>query len=71
MKKKICDLSIMLTIGGISFEDDRKKYRQNASKIIICTVGRIWEMIKSNIIIMGKEMLIIFDEGDKLLSNVD
>lgn len=44
----------MLTIGGISFEDDRKKYRQNTPKVIICTVGRIWEMIKSNLIIMGK-----------------
>lgn len=32
----------MLTIGGLSFEDDRKKYRESPAQILITTVGRLW-----------------------------
>ena len=32
----------MLTMGGISFEDDRKKYNEKAGHIMISTVGRMW-----------------------------
>lgn len=40
----------MLTIGGIDFEDDRKKYRQDPAKIVIGTVGRLYELLTQQIV---------------------
>lgn len=32
----------MLTIGGISYEDDRNKYRHKPANLMISTVGRMF-----------------------------
>lgn len=61
----------ILTIGGISFEDDRKKYRQQPHQIVISTVGRFWEMLSQHVIVLSKSLTLILDEGDKLFMNKD
>lgn len=61
----------MLTIGGISFEDDRKKYRERPANILITTIGRMWELCRNKVIVIDKNMYLILDEGDKLLASKD
>lgn len=61
----------MLTIGGISFEEDRKKYRGQPCHIVISTVGRLWEMLSQHVLILDRQVTVVLDEGDKLLSNKD
>ena len=61
----------ILTIGGISFEDDRKKYKEKAYQIVISTVGRFWEMMNQHVIILNKDITIVLDEGDKLFITKD
>lgn len=61
----------MLSIGGLSFEDDRVKYKQKCSNIIVCTLGRLWELFKTHTLILSKDMMIIFDEGDKIFAVID
>ena len=61
----------ILTIGGISFEDDRKKYREQPCHVVISTVGRFWEMLNQHVIILNKNVTLVLDEGDKLLCNKD
>ena len=42
VKAKLRKLEILLTIGGISYEEDKKSYRDRESNIIVSTLGRLW-----------------------------
>jgi superfamily II DNA/RNA helicase len=41
VRQKIKKIRLLMTIGGIPFEDDRKKYLQEGGNIIIGTIGRV------------------------------
>ena len=71
MKNKLKDINALLTIDGLSFEDDSKKYRQSPAHIVISTVGRLFEFFKTKNLILVSSLIAIFDEGDKLLLNID
>lgn len=61
----------MLTIGGISFEEDKKNYRDRSANILVSTVGRLLELFSHKIVKLSNNPVIIFDEGDKLFEISD
>jgi superfamily II DNA/RNA helicase len=69
VRQKIKKIRLLMTIGGIPFEDDRKKYLQEGGNIIIGTIGRVLEFIDKRLIKLNELRMLVLDEGDKLFEN--
>ena len=65
-KMRLKETKVMMCIGGIPFEDDKKKYIEHGAHIIVGTVGRVYEMLTKNVINFNKLMTLTMDEGDKI-----
>jgi ATP-dependent RNA helicase DeaD len=55
-----------MSIGGIPFEDDRKKYLQSGGNVVVGTIGRILEFTDKKLIKINELKMIVLDEGDKI-----
>lgn len=69
VRQKIKKIRLLMTIGGIPFEDDRKKYLQEGGNIIIGTIGRVLEFVDKRLIKLNELRMLVLDEGDKLFEN--
>ena len=69
VRQKIKKIRLLMTIGGIPFEDDRKKYLQEGGNIIIGTIGRVLEFVDKRLIKLNELSMLVLDEGDKLFDN--
>lgn len=55
-----------LAIGGLKLNDQKKKIDLLQPEILIGTIGRLKEVIESEIILTSKLKLIVVDEIDKI-----
>jgi len=62
------DIVIKTAVGGISIDEDAYIMKKNKPHIIIGCPGRIYDMIKRNIITTNTIKLLIIDEADEILS---
>jgi len=62
------NLTVQLIVGGTSIQDDREKIRNNTPQIIVGTPGRIYDLIKRNILNTRDIKLFVLDEADDMLS---
>ena len=69
VRQRIKRIRLLMTIGGIPFEDDRKKYLQEGGNIIIGTIGRVLEFVDKRLIKLNELRMLVLDEGDKLFEN--
>lgn len=60
-------LQVMTTTGGTGLQDDIVRLH-NAVHIIVCTPGRILDLMGRNIAKVDKCKILVLDEADKLLS---
>ncbi|XP_044763667.1 probable ATP-dependent RNA helicase DDX55 homolog [Coccinella septempunctata] len=70
--KHVKGLSAALFVGGNSVEEDVRNFRQNGANIIICTPGRMEDLLTRKIDInlphaVKTIELLVLDEADKLL----
>jgi superfamily II DNA/RNA helicase len=61
----------MLGIGGLDFQEDCKKYREKHAHIVVGSVGRLWELMRNRVLVIGGKMSLVLDEGDKLFGSKD
>ena len=69
VRQRIKRIRLLMTIGGIPFEDDRKKYLQEGGNIIVGTIGRVLEFVDKRLIKLNELRMLVLDEGDKLFEN--
>ena len=69
VRQRIKRIRLLMTIGGIPFEDDRKKYLQEGGNIIVGTIGRVLEFVDKRLIKLNELKMLVLDEGDKLFEN--
>ena len=62
------NLNTQLLVGGVSTEVDIEKYRTNVPHIAVGCPGRIFDMLKRNIIKTDELKLLVLDEADEMLS---
>ena len=62
------DLTTQLLVGGVSTDYDIEKYRNNTPQIAVGCPGRIYDMLKRNVIKTNDLKLIVLDEADEMLS---
>lgn len=62
------NIKTQLMVGGISPDIDIERYRNNIPHIAVGCPGRIFDMLKRNIIKTSDLKLIILDEADEMLS---
>lgn len=62
------DLTTQLLVGGVSTDYDIEKYRNNTPQIAVGCPGRIFDMLKRNIIKTNDLKLLVLDEADEMLS---
>lgn len=65
-RQKVKQVRLLMSIGGIPFEDDRKKYVQAGGNVVIGTIGRVLEFLDKKLIKVGELRMLVLDEGDKL-----
>ena len=58
-----------LFVGGVSTDSDIEKYNKNIPQIAVGCPGRIFDMLKRNVINTNNIKLIILDEADEMLSS--
>ena len=51
----------MLAIGGMPFEDDKKKFIEHGAHVIIGTTGRIHELYTKGVISFGQILTVVLD----------
>jgi superfamily II DNA/RNA helicase len=42
---KLKQMRVLMTIGGLPFEDDKKSYLTNGGTVVIGTIGRVLEFV--------------------------
>lgn len=65
-RQRLRQVRLLMTIGGIPFEDDRKKYQQSGGNVVVGTIGRVLEFVDKKLIRPSELRMIVLDEGDKL-----
>lgn len=63
------DLVVQPLIGGTSIVEDSDKLKNNTPHIIVGTPGRIYDMIKRNILNTEHVRILVLDEADDMLSS--
>lgn len=66
VRQKLKQIRLLMSIGGIPFEDDRKKYLQEGGNVVVGTIGRVLEMLEKRLIKVAELKMVVLDEGDKL-----
>jgi len=62
------DLTTQLLVGGVSTDYDIEKYKNNTPQIAVGCPGRIFDMLKRNVIKTNDLKLLVLDEADEMLS---
>ena len=63
------NIQIKTLVGGTSSEDDVRSLRNNTYQIIVGCTGRIYDMLRRNVLKTSNIKLIIVDEADEMLAN--
>jgi len=63
------DVNIQILVGGTSIQEDTENIKNNPPHIIVGTPGRIYDMIKRNVISTRDVKIFILDEADDMLSS--
>jgi superfamily II DNA/RNA helicase len=66
VRHRLKQIRLLMSIGGIPFEDDRKKYLQEGGNVVVGTIGRVLEMLDKRLVRVGDLRMVVLDEGDKL-----
>jgi superfamily II DNA/RNA helicase len=45
VRQRLKQIRLLMSIGGIPFEDDRKKYLTEGGNVVVGTIGRVLEMV--------------------------
>jgi translation initiation factor 4A len=61
-------LVVQTLIGGTSIQDDGEELRKNTPHIIVGTPGRIYDMIRRNMLQTSHIKILVLDEADDMLS---
>jgi translation initiation factor 4A len=61
-------LVVQTLVGGTSIHEDSDKLKKNTPQIIVGTPGRIYDMIKRDILNVKDVKLFVLDEADDMLS---
>ena len=64
----INNLIVQLIVGGTSIQEDREKIKNKTPHIIVGTPGRVFDLIKRNILNTRNIKLLVLDEADDMLS---
>jgi translation initiation factor 4A len=62
-------LRIQTLVGGTSIVEDSENLKYNTPHIIVGTPGRIYDILKRNIVHMGSIRIFVLDEADDMLSS--
>jgi len=62
------ELVIKTIIGGTSIKNDSQEIKKNTPHIIVGCAGRVYDMIRRNILNVSDVKLFILDEADEMLS---
>ena len=62
-------LSIKLLIGGTSSEKDKEELKEDVPHIIVATPGRLFDMLRRNLIKNDSIKVLVLDEADEMLSS--
>jgi superfamily II DNA/RNA helicase len=54
-------IKLMMCIGGIPFEDDKKNYNLNGGNVIVGTIGRVLELIDKKLIKINELQMLVLD----------
>ena len=65
---KFCKVNYVLCTGGANLNRYQIKEIDNNASIIVCTPGKLIDMIEKNIIKTNKIRMLIIDEADEMLS---
>lgn len=66
VRQRLKQVKLLMSIGGIPFEDDRKKYLQEGANVLIGTIGRVLEFADKKLLRIEDLRMVVLDEGDKL-----
>lgn len=65
----MADVHIKTLVGGTSSEDDMRSLRNNTYQIIVGCTGRVYDMLRRNVLTTSNLKLIIIDEADEMMAN--
>lgn len=63
------DLSVKLLVGGSSVSTDIESLKNNCPHVVVGTPGRIYDMLKRNVLHGNDVKLFVLDEADEMLSH--
>lgn len=61
VRQRLRDVRVLMSIGGIPFEDDRKKYLQEGGNVVVGTIGRVLELVEKKLVRVGDLRMLVLD----------
>ena len=63
------DVHVKTLVGGTSSEEDMRCLRKNTYHVIVGCSGRVYDMLRRNVLITTNIKLVIVDEADEMMAN--
>jgi superfamily II DNA/RNA helicase len=64
----ITGLTIQTLVGGTYVEEDISTFKKNVPHVVVGCPGRVFDMMRRNVIVSKKIKMVVIDEADEMLS---